>query len=594
MIVRAAREIYGAFQASRLSTKILLIFALLTVVPFVYLGATLDHANSELTRQQLSETLQTLATSQGSEIDGELTAWRRDAALLAASPELGTAASGRGDMAAAEYLLTQVSHLDPSYQWAGLADPGGRVLASARGRAGSRPLRLGAVQAQVVAGRPFVSSLVFGDVGEAPVLFVGEPLPGGMALLEVDPGQLLGLLLPTRLSGQRFGMLLDENGVVIGYTGPLPSNAIYHRVRFPGAPGLSAVRRAGNYGAQPLTPLDMDDLGRLVGSPGRGAGHARVLFPLTGGAVETGYTHLRQRNWAVAVMQDEISFVQPLHQSTLNIVLSFIAAAALIALLVFIVVRVLERSEIQATRDELTALPNRRVFHEIMAREFLRAGRNEAPLSVINLDLDHFKSINDALGHQRGDEVLRAFARILAGQVRSIDVAARYGGEEFVVLLPDTDKEGAVVLAEKVRHALEQARVVRAGGDDPTGPTNVTVSAGVATSPDDGDTPEVLMRRADEAMYLAKALGRNRVVGFGLPLEMKDLGGRETARARIRAICRESSRATIQALEAAVATSAREVRSAAIDGGLVLPIIPPPGKPPSIPEVAAPLAQDEA
>lgn len=591
MIIRAAREIYRAFQASRLSTKILLVFALLTVVPFLYVGARLDRANSDLTRQQLVETLQSLAGSQASEIDAEIAGWRRDTSLLAASPELASVAAGGGDPDAVATLLTNASHLDPSYQSAILTDRSGRVLITARGSAASGIARLAAVQPQLRAGHPFTSSLVFGGAGQPPVIFVAQPLAGGMAVLQVDPGQVLGLLLPTRLTGDRFGMLLDENGVVVGYTGPVPAGAIYHRVRIPGASSPQTLQGSGLYGSQPLTALDMDDLGRLL-ARGRRTGHARVLFPLTGGAVETGYAHLHETGWSVAVMEDEISFVQPLHQSTLNIVLSFLAAAAFIALLVFIVVRVLERSEAQATIDELTGLPNRRVFHEIMSREMVRAERNERPLSVMNMDIDHFKAINDALGHQRGDEVLKAFARVLAGQVRSIDVAARYGGEEFVALLPDTDGEGAVTLAEKVRRAFEEAPVMRAGAG-PEDLRRVTVSIGVATYPQDGAGSETVLRRADQAMYLAKALGRNLVISFGSPLSLDQLGGQGEAGYRIRDMVKDNSRAAVEALTAAVAASGEEVQDAAREAGLALPIIPPPAEEAPTPEVPQPAGQDE-
>ncbi len=168
--------------------------------------------------------------------------------------------------------------------------------------------------------------------------------------------------------------------------------------------------------------------------------------------------------------------------------------------------------ERMATTDELTGVPNRRFFLESLERELRKLTRVAAgqPLSVLVIDLDRFKSINDRYGHAAGDAVLRGVAQRLARGVRATDLAARYGGEEFAILLPGTDRAGARYLAEKLRAEIEGAEFLYDGR-----PLPVTISVGVATieevpryEPTLGDD---LLRRADQAMYRAKTGGRNRV-----------------------------------------------------------------------------------
>jgi len=165
--------------------------------------------------------------------------------------------------------------------------------------------------------------------------------------------------------------------------------------------------------------------------------------------------------------------------------------------------------EQQAITDDLTGLANRRQFYEVLGREFERAHRFGTPLSLVMLDIDDFKRVNDThpMKHLAGDAVLRSVAMAISGHIRDIDLAARYGGEEFAVLLPQTDHEGAVNLAERLRAAIAE-RLVSFGGEDEIA---VTASFGVASMPADGGEPSSLLRAADRALYLAKAGGRNRV-----------------------------------------------------------------------------------
>ena len=167
------------------------------------------------------------------------------------------------------------------------------------------------------------------------------------------------------------------------------------------------------------------------------------------------------------------------------------------------------RFEVLALTDPLTQTHNRRALMERLTSELERARRYALHLSVLMVDLDHFKAINDSYGHVVGDEVLRGVSRVLQREARAVDVVARFGGEEFLVVLPETGEEGAVALAERIRARVEETPPVT-GGE--YGWLRVTVSIGVATVPSPRvNSPEELIAVADEALYRAKAQGRNRV-----------------------------------------------------------------------------------
>jgi two-component system cell cycle response regulator len=166
-----------------------------------------------------------------------------------------------------------------------------------------------------------------------------------------------------------------------------------------------------------------------------------------------------------------------------------------------------EESRWMATTDALTGLLNRRAFLESTGREIARARRYNDKMSVVLLDVDHFKHINDRRGHAAGDVVLGAVGRLLGGTVRTCDVVARWGGEEFVLLLPSTGLEGAEQMAERIRAELENLQILDGGHEV----IPVTASFGVAMYMGN-ETLEQLIDRADRAMYLAKSGGRNRVV----------------------------------------------------------------------------------
>ncbi len=169
-----------------------------------------------------------------------------------------------------------------------------------------------------------------------------------------------------------------------------------------------------------------------------------------------------------------------------------------------------KRLELEAITDLLTELPNRRQFQDSLDSELTRVERYGGDLALVIADLDDFKQVNDRFGHLAGDAVLREFASVLRESVREIDTSARYGGEEFALLLPGTDVEGAVRVAERIRVELAARRIAAAPGSS----FAVTASFGVAAFPR-AQTADALFSAADEALYRAKAGGKNRVETAG-------------------------------------------------------------------------------
>ena len=179
-------------------------------------------------------------------------------------------------------------------------------------------------------------------------------------------------------------------------------------------------------------------------------------------------------------------------------VYSFLVPIGAISQVIMATERLRTELEHVATHDSLTDAYTRRYMNEACQRELERSARHGREMSLMLLDIDHFKSVNDTLGHQAGDRILTEFVAGIRTQLRSADLLGRFGGEEFVVILPETSPEVAMVVAERIRSTMA----------DRAGPT---VSIGITTNQSGGDTVDSLLARADAAMYRAKANGRNRV-----------------------------------------------------------------------------------
>ncbi len=168
--------------------------------------------------------------------------------------------------------------------------------------------------------------------------------------------------------------------------------------------------------------------------------------------------------------------------------------------------RMYQSMEERATTDGLTGLTNHRAFQERLAQLHALAERTQQKYAIILTDIDHFKSINDTYGHPIGDQVLKRVAAVFAGRARKVDIVARYGGEEFVLVLPDTDGEGAVHFANRLREEVAELAMTSEHGT-----FKITISMGVAEFPSDGRERLALIERADQALYYCKEHGRNRV-----------------------------------------------------------------------------------
>lgn len=192
--------------------------------------------------------------------------------------------------------------------------------------------------------------------------------------------------------------------------------------------------------------------------------------------------------------------------------------------------RLHEQTVALSITDPLTGIPNRRHLFQQLEAEIARAARFDTTLSVLMLDIDHFKHLNDSAGHSAGDEVLRQVCQLLKQNLRKVDTLARYGGEEFVVLLPQISRDEAVEVAQKLRQSIAKADLAH-GKNQPGG--RVTISVGLATLPQDATERTKLVDCADAALYAAKRNGRNRVVPFQRGMEAEPTRQRGPA-ARLR------------------------------------------------------------
>jgi diguanylate cyclase (GGDEF)-like protein len=242
--------------------------------------------------------------------------------------------------------------------------------------------------------------------------------------------------------------------------------------------------------------------GRLI----RGTGHTCTLFP-----------HTMRGQVVIPVRVENVGDMAVLSTSTTPDYVALLSDDILEALRNHIQSALGNAHKYDAIRrqvvtDHLTRLYNRRFFMNRAGEEIERSLRHQAPLSVLMIDIDHFKDFNDTYGHATGDRVLQTVAQAMQDALRTTDICARHGGEEFAMLLPNTPGENAYYVAERVRRTLSGTRYTGLGLPPDV---NITISVGVATCPRDATELEALMELADKALYAAKAGGRDRVVLHG-------------------------------------------------------------------------------
>jgi diguanylate cyclase (GGDEF)-like protein len=308
-----------------------------------------------------------------------------------------------------------------------------------------------------------------------------------------DLGRILAVVLDTAMAatGARAGaVLLHDAG-----SGELRLSTGRHlelwgvpaRLRLPADVGISgAVARSG----RPVRGRSGSGRGELQPGPGEPSGVPVVAVPLSGSGAVLGVLLLWGRDGADDFTEDDLDTLRTLTSQATVAVDN---------------VQLHEEARRLSVTDGLTGLANYRGFTVTVGKEIERAVRFERPLALLLLDLDHFKLVNDVWGHPRGDAVLVELAGRVRAQVRDVDTLARYGGEEFVVVLPETDRAGAVQAAERICAAVRR----RPFGEDGEQPIDVTLSLGIAVFPDHGTSSTALLRRADEALYAAKRGGRD-------------------------------------------------------------------------------------
>jgi diguanylate cyclase (GGDEF)-like protein len=244
------------------------------------------------------------------------------------------------------------------------------------------------------------------------------------------------------------------------------------------------------------------------------------------GTTESGYIirskEVLHNGWRLYAVINEERFFADINRQLMVLLGVIAGVAVLLFALTVIVLRPIIRTLLkeqqlveQSHRDGLTSLYNHTYMQELLERELSRARRYKHPLSVMMFDIDHFKQVNDTYGHLAGDDMLRNIAEMLQRRARKEDIAARYGGEEFMLILPETDKEDAAIIAERLRAEVALTRVATEAGE-----FGATISIGVVgyDASEREITKRSIIQTVDKAMYASKEGGRDRVTVVALPV----------------------------------------------------------------------------
>lgn len=318
-------------------------------------------------------------------------------------------------------------------------------------------------------------------------------------------------LVPERLHIPHFSIMLVNADGLLEIKSTFPENAELEGVTF--RLGEGACGRAAETQRVVYVP-DINDPSSIFARRALMSGHA------TGALLCIPMVHTDSVLGVLNFQRPEVASFAPEELELLTAVADQAATAVKNAMLHAEAVRL-------TMTDPLTGVPNRRHLFSRLELEVARSQRFGTPLSILMVDIDHFKRLNDAAGHRAGDESLRKVCDVLRARVRKVDTLARYGGEEFMLVLSNVSREAAYEVGEKLRRAVVEAPQL-AASTQPTG--HITVSIGVATYPDDATTQDTLVDCADAALYASKRGGRNRVTSYSPGMELHP--GRERGLSR--------------------------------------------------------------
>jgi diguanylate cyclase (GGDEF)-like protein len=501
----------------RLSTKIMVGFLILAVGAIFFFSKQSEARSTEVLTSAESRLLTGLAGSVAIQVESQVMQYRRAVVQVATDPEVVaymTSSPSQREAGAGALLLRLAPALkvDPDYRLLLLLDGKGRVVISnqpvSQGQDfGGRDFFTGGLVA--AADDPYVSDITLSEDGHSQVMYTALPIRDavgnvlGVAVVRLSPDQLAAPLKSQDISIRHsYGLLVNHLGVIVA-NGASPG--LNYKSLGPLDPTqVQQVRQ--QFRLSTVASLGLNDLAdQVVGARTGGFATAPLL-----GSKETdviGFAPVSGRGWTVLVAEAQSVFAADVSALARTQSINALVLALIIGGLVIFVGRLFESTERELLSDPLTGLANRRFLQDILLRELRRAHRSKLPVSLVFADVDHFKRVT--YGHKVGDEVLQQVAAIMLGSVRATDVVVRYGGEEFVILLPETGRDDAQQVAEKLRQTIAESTL--ATTFRPGGTLELTVSAGVAAYPSDCGSGEELILKADKALYFAKQHGRNRV-----------------------------------------------------------------------------------
>jgi diguanylate cyclase (GGDEF)-like protein len=504
----------------RLSTKVVVGFMVLALAAIFVLAklseATTTQKVTSIESHQLSDEAGSLAL----QVDSQVTQYHRDALAVVTDPdtvsymEMSAVDQASGVSALLAHIEPALK-ADPEYRELLILDPGGRVVVSSGGS--SKPgdnlsgrdfytRGLTATRAE-----PYLSDIVLAPDGSSQVVYTSLPIrdaPGrilGVVAVQVSAVQITAPLSSKDLISQhRNGFLVSQDGVILTNSADPALN--YRSVGSLDPAHAAAVEKL--YGLDSVRSLGLDDLALAIAGSHGGVATAKLLNSRETDVI--GFAPLSNQPWTVLVAENQAIFTADVSDLARTQFFNAFLLALIIGGLVVFVGRAFDTTERESLSDPLTGLANRRFLQEILLRELRRAQRSNQPVSLVIMDIDHFKAVNDTFGHNAGDEMLEQIAGIMISGVRATDFVVRYGGEEFVILLPETRVTDAQQVAEKLRKTVGET--VMESTSKPGLTFGCTVSAGVSTYPMDASSGEALILKADKALYYAKQHGRNQVI----------------------------------------------------------------------------------